>query len=253
MTYETVGDAFCRLLTPGTSKLTYNTLDLLLLFLYRQVTMLSHNEANIEFPSDRIKGCETLLRDVVNQDRPWQVLHVRSNFEKRVAQHLVVRQVEYYLPLYKDKVKWTDRSVVIERPLFAGYVFVQFSPEERINVISVPGVVRWLGDETGNLVSCSELAKIRDGLDSGLLMRPHPRISAGTRVRIRTGVFEGVEGVVTEFRQQCKVVITLSAVQQCFSLEVGLEDIEVVKMPAPKLKRISTGAGGNWRLQAAKI
>jgi transcription antitermination factor NusG len=215
--------------------------------------MLSPIEVKTEVSENRIKGSEALLRGVVLDQRPWHVLHVRSNFEKRVTQHLAVREVEHYLPLYKDKVKWTDRTVVTERPLFSGYVFVRFSPEARITVVSVPGVVRSLGDEDGNLVSCAELDKIRVGLDSGLSLRPHPRISAGSRVRIRTGVFEGVEGVVTEIRQQCKVVITLAAVHQCFSLEVNSDDIEVLKRPASKLNSMTNGVSANWRLQAAKI
>ena len=31
---------------------------------------------------------------------------------KRVAQHLIVRSVEHYLPLYAERVKWTDRTVL---------------------------------------------------------------------------------------------------------------------------------------------
>ena len=30
----------------------------------------------------------------------WHVLHVLSNHEKRVSQHLVARTVDHYLPLY---------------------------------------------------------------------------------------------------------------------------------------------------------
>jgi len=186
------------------------------------------------------------------QETPWHVLHVHSNFERRVAQHLTVRAVEHYLPLYRERVKWTDRTVVTERPLFSGYVFARFLPESRITVISTPGVVRSLGDEGGNLVSCVELDKIREGLASGLLLRPHPNVSVGARVRIRAGIFEGVEGVVTEFRQQCKVVIALAAVQQCFSLEVELGDIEVLKKPVVSQKPSPCGAYGYWNLQTAK-
>jgi transcription antitermination factor NusG len=139
--------------------------------------------------------------------------------------------VEYYLPLYQERVKWTDRSVVNERPLFCGYIFARYSPETRITAISAPGVVRSLGEESGSLVSCIELNRIREGLGSGLLLRPHSGVAVGERVRVRSGVFEGVEGVVAEFRQQCKVIISLAAVQQCFSLELALDDIEVLKKP----------------------
>ena len=165
------------------------------------------------------------------ESRPWQVLHVLSNHEKRVVQHLTARSVEHYLPLYTERVKWTDRTVVAERPLFSGYVFVRAIPENRIPIISTPGVLRLLGDDERDTVSCSELDQIRDGLGKGLLLRPHPCVAIGTSVRVLNGVFAGAEGMVTALRQQCKVVIRLSAVNQCFSLEIELGEIEVLKKP----------------------
>jgi transcription antitermination factor NusG len=193
-------------------------------------------------------ACIPLERPIA--DSPWHVLHVRSNFERRVAQHLAVRAVEHYLPMYRERVKWTDRTVMTERPLFAGYLFARFLPTSRITVISIPGVVRSLGDEQANLVSSVELDKIRDGLACGLLLRPHPSASIGARVRIRSGIFEGVEGVVTEFRQQCRVIITMAAVRQCFSLEIELGEIEVLKKPAA---RVAAGTSyGYWNLQTAR-
>ena len=44
----------------------------------------------------------------------------------------------------------------------------------------------------------------------------------------------GVEGLVTDRRHQCKVVITLSGVRQCFSLEVALEDLKLTSVPVPR-------------------
>jgi transcription antitermination factor NusG len=166
---------------------------------------------------------------VVAEQIPWHVLHVRSNYEKRVAQHLNVRSVEHYLPLYSERVKWTDRIALTERPLFTGYIFARFSPESRIKVISISGVVRSLGDDQRSLVSCGEMERIRQGLASGLLLRPHPYVTVGQKVRVRSGIFEGVEGVVAELRQRCKVIIALAAAQQCFSLELALGDIEVLR------------------------
>ena len=165
---------------------------------------------------------------------PWHVLHVLSNHEKRVAQHLVVRSVEHYLPLYTERVKWTDRTVVTERPLFSGYVFARFAPESRISVISTPGVLHLLGDEGRNMVCDQELTKIRHGLASGLPLRPHPSINVGTSVRVRDGIFSGAEGIVAELRKQCKVIITVSAVCQAFSLEVEIGDLVVLSRPAAK-------------------
>lgn len=161
-------------------------------------------------------------------DVPWHVLHVRSNAEKRVAQFLSMREVEAYLPLYRERVKWTDRTMVVERPLFTGYVFTRYSAETKLRVITTPGVVRSLGEDERDLVSSTELEKIQAALTKGYPLRPHPRVVAGMRVRVRTGVFEGVIGTVTELRQQCKVVLALSAVRQCFSLEQDIDNLELL-------------------------
>lgn len=193
--------------------------------------MLPQREICVQGFASLARGFEA-HQDQATCQRPWHVLHVRSNFEKRVAQHLTVRGVEHYLPLYRERVKWTDRSVVAERPLFSGYVFARLLPESRITAISTPGVVRSLGDEEGHLVSCAELDRIREGLARGLLLRPHHHVSIGARVRVRSGIFAGVEGVVTEFRRQCKVIIAQAAMRQCFSLEVELENVETLeKLP----------------------
>jgi len=177
---------------------------------------------------------------------PWHVLHVRSNHEKQVIQHLAVRSVDHYLPLYTERVKWTDRTVVTERPLFAGYVFAHLSPQNRRSVISIPGAHRVLGDEVRDMVSHAEIERIREGLATGLLLRPHACTAVGTRVRVRSGVFGGVEGVVAEWRRQCKVVITLSGGSQSFSLEVALEDLESVNLPcrSPQWQRPSVLQAG---------
>jgi len=167
-------------------------------------------------------------------DSPWRVLHVVANHEKRVTRHLTARSLEHYLPLYSIRSKWTDRVVDLERPLFAGYVFVRFPSEARISVVSAPGVLRLLGSGVGETVSAAEIERIREGLASGCILRPHPTVSVGELVRVHRGVFAGVEGIVTELRHQCKVIIALAATRQCFSLEMDLDDIEVLRKPVAK-------------------
>lgn len=162
-------------------------------------------------------------------ENPWHVLQVLTNQEKKVAQHLTVRSLEHYLPLYKERSRWSDRAVTVERPLFPGYVFVRFAPEARIAAISTPGILRLLGKEGHGMVSAIEITRIRDGLNSGCLLRPHAGVPVGSTVRVLRGVFAGAEGIVTDFRQQCKVIMTLSATRQCFSVELDLGDIEVVR------------------------
>lgn len=161
-------------------------------------------------------------------ESPWYVLHVNANHEKRVSQHLVVRAIEHYLPLYKQNSRWTDRVVELERPLFPGYVFVRFSPQERLAVISTPGVLHLLSRSPADMVRPEELDMIRRGLSSGCKLRPHPLIGVGTKVRVCGGAFEGVTGFVAKLHNKCRVVIAFPAVQQCYSLEIGMDKLEII-------------------------
>lgn len=166
--------------------------------------------------------------DVVDE-RPWFVLQVLTNQEKKVAKHLSLRSLEHYLPLYSERSRWSDRVVNLERPLFGGYVFTRFMPQSRLAVISTPGVLRLLGDAERDTVPAREIERIREGLACGDLLRPHGGVAVGSRVRVTRGAFQGAEGIVTDLRKTCKVVLSLSATRQCFSLEVDLTAIEVLE------------------------
>ena len=159
---------------------------------------------------------------------PWSALQVKTNQEKRVSQHLAIRSVEHYLPLYNERSRWSDRTVTLERPLFPGYLFVRLSPENRLPIVSAPGVLRVLGNGEADLVTPEEVERIRVALASGYSLRPHANIRLGTGVRVRKGVFAGVIGIVTEIRRKCSVVISLSNSLQSFCVETDFEAIDVL-------------------------
>jgi transcription antitermination factor NusG len=158
----------------------------------------------------------------------WRVLHVIPNHEKKVAAQLVHRSVEHFLPLYTERSRWSDRSVTLERPLFPGYLFVRIGPESRRTVIASLGVLKILGSHQNEVVDSEEIERIRLAIATGCVLRPHPPISLGTRVRVRDGVFAGAEGLVIEVRSHCKAILTMSAVNQCYSLETDIRNLEII-------------------------
>jgi transcription antitermination factor NusG len=98
-------------------------------------------------------------------------------------------------------------------------------------------VLSVLGDGERETVSCEEISRIRQGLENGDILRPHPTIHVGTPVRVRNGVFEGAEGLVKEFRGKCIVIITLAAIGKSFSLAADTKDLEILPkklLVAPK-------------------
>ena len=59
----------------------------------------------------------------------WYALTVAPRHEFRVKDGLAsLGEVEAFLPTYQDKRLWSDRTKVIDVPLFGGYVFARFDP-----------------------------------------------------------------------------------------------------------------------------
>src|SRR5580704_4699279 len=153
------------------------------------------------FAQRRLRSEDSFLPDYVPEpvfEPKWFAVYTTSRHEKRVAQHLTQRDIEYYLPLYRSERKWSDGSrVTLDLPLFPGYLFVHIKRTERVRVLDVPGALAVVGGTGREPAPLPEEAI--DALRSGLQQRhaePHPLLTIGQRARIRSGAMAGMEGVV---------------------------------------------------------
>src|SRR5712692_9825660 len=76
---------------------------------------------------------------------PWFAVRVRSNHERTAAFHLRERGYEEFSPSYKIERRWSDRTKIIEKFLFPGYVFSRLDPHNRLPVLTAPGVIGVVG------------------------------------------------------------------------------------------------------------
>jgi len=160
----------------------------------------------------------------------WFAVFTTPRHEKRVEQHLRLRNVESFLPLYRSPRKWRNGlKVVLELPLFPGYIFVRIRRSERVKVLEVPGVVAIVGGAAGQMARLPE-AEV-EALRSGLHLRqaePHPLLTVGRRARIRTGALAGLEGIVVRKKNSLRVVLTMDLIMQSIVVEVDGEELEPV-------------------------
>jgi transcription antitermination factor NusG len=165
----------------------------------------------------------------------WFAVYTSSRHEKRVDQHLEMRKIEHYLPLYRTQRKWSDGSrVTLDLPLFPGYIFVCIQRTQRVRVLEVPGVLAVVGGTGGEPASlpASDIDALRSGL-SQRNAKPHPFLKVGQRARIRSGAFAGMEGVVERMKYSFRVVLTLDSIMQSFAVEVDGEELELLDSDQP--------------------
>src|SRR5215467_1480558 len=163
----------------------------------------------------------------LEQLRRWYALYIASNQEKRVEQHLRMKGVEVFLPLYTITKRWKNRMTMkLDLPLFAGYVFVRIALTERVRVLEAPAVVSLVGNGRAPLpLPDAEI----DMLKTGLRLRqvdPFPYLKVGNRARVRSGALAGLEGIVVRKDDRLQVVVSIDAIMRSFAVHVHADELE---------------------------
>lgn len=179
-------------------------------------------------------GALVMGRETGNADKLWYALRVKSRHENVVAAHLRARGFESLLPLYKCRRRWSDRFKEMELPLFPGYVFCQFNQQNRLPILTVPGIVHVVGvGKTPLPIDDAEIAAILTTVKSGLPSRPWPFLQIGNKVRIEYGPLNGVEGILVGFRGHQRLVLSVTLLQR--SVAVQVDEAWITPLPEQKL------------------
>ncbi len=163
------------------------------------------------------------------QESFWYALQVKPRFERAIGNLLAAKGKEVFVPVYRTRRRWVDRSKELELALFPGYVFCRFDPLVRLPILVTPGVMRIVGHGKQPVpVDTDEIEAIKLVVRSGLAYESTSYVRAGQRVRFIHGALKGVEGVVLEIRKRLQVVLSVELLQRSVAVEVHQEWIEPV-------------------------
>ncbi len=128
----------------------------------------------------------------------WYAVYTKPRWEKKICTQLEKKGLIYYCPMNKVRRKWSDRFKVIEEPLFKSYVFVQISEEEKARVRLTDGVVNFLyWNGKPGVIKDQEIEIIRRFMSEYEQVEARPvSITAGEKVRVKTGLMMDKEGMV---------------------------------------------------------
>jgi transcription antitermination factor NusG len=169
------------------------------------------------------------IQPAAYQEQRWYAAYTSANHEKRVAEQLGIREVEFFLPSYASVRRWKDRRVTLQMPLFPGYVFVRMALRDRLQVQQVPGVAHLVGfDGTPAALPDAEIEALRASLESGVRAEPHPYLAAGRRVRLKSGPLTGMQGILLRRKGNFRVVISIELIQRSLVVQVDAADVETV-------------------------
>lgn len=165
-----------------------------------------------------------MLSSLINQveyPRAWYALYTRHQHEKTVAHILTNKGFETLLPLYAVTRRWKDRSKLLYLPLFPCYVFLKGGLERRRDIMTTPGI-HSLVCNAGKpaAIAPAEIRAIRQAVESGCRLEPHPLLKCGDWVRVKCGPLERIEGILVRKKNLYRLVLSVEMLGKAAAVEI---------------------------------
>jgi transcription antitermination factor NusG len=178
--------------------------------------------------------------DSVNQKCAWFAVQVKSGREKHATTIIECEGYECLLPMSKHRRRWSDRMKNVEVPLFPGYFFSRFDPNNRLPILKAPGVIQIVGVGKVPLpVEEEEIAAIQLVERNAVGAMPWPYLQVGQMAKIKDGPLNGLTGIVVKIKSGVKLVLSVSLLQRSVAVEVDRSSLSEI---APRCLSEFSGA-----------
>ena len=157
----------------------------------------------------------------------WYAAHTKPRCEKKLAQYCDRKGIAVTLPTYRSAHKYRGKTVVFQKPLFPGYVFIQTQAEQR-GILLQSDYLANLLDVHDQELFAKQLGEVMLALETDLEIRLAPTIGEGARVKIKTGPLRGVEGWVEKRYGMNVVLLRLDFIGQAAAVKLDAMDLELV-------------------------
>ncbi len=166
-------------------------------------------------------------------ERQWYALLTRSNFEQTVYTAVCQKKIEAFLPRTRKQSRRKDRKLMIEVPLFPGYIFVQSSQAsaDQLPILKTTGAVRLLGNAKGPVPvpdTQIESLKLLTSAGTDLITGTTVQLKKGDPVMILEGPMAGLRGEFFEHKGQGRVIVKVDLLGQYAGVEVDSDNVEKI-------------------------
>jgi transcription antitermination factor NusG len=158
-------------------------------------------------------------------DLLWYVAHTKPRREKRLVDFCNRNALAVTLPCYESAHKYRGKTVVFQKPLFPGYVFLQLKTGQQAAVRQNDHVANLL-DVFDQTTFEQQLQDILKALEAKLGVRLAPAIGEGMRVRIKGGPLHGLEGWVEQRYGMTTVLLRLDFINQAAAVKLDADNLE---------------------------
>jgi len=167
-------------------------------------------------------------------DRKWYAVYTVPQHEKSALKQLEIRGIESFLPTYETVRVWKNRQrLKLSLPLFPTYLFVRITSRERTVVLQSPGVLRIVGNNRESVpLPDSEIDFLRSDFCKQRIV-PYSDLVVGEKVRVKSGVMQGLQGTLVRKSNSTQFVLTLELINLHAAIRVHADDLESAVVSQP--------------------
>ena len=144
-----------------------------------------------------------------------------------MCDQLAKRQIDVFLPTVTRWSRWKDRKKKVDWPLFPGYCFARFDPDNPLVILKCTGVVTIISfDGKPAPIPSVEIDSIRRLVGSELQYDPCPLLHEGQLVEVTHGPLKSVVGrLMRKDGPRARLVLSVNLIGQAVSVEVDAADV----------------------------
>ncbi len=151
----------------------------------------------------------------------WIAVYTKPRHEKVADSELTRKGFTTYLPVIRQKRKWSDRTKWIDVPLFKSYIFVRIELKNKIHVLETAGVHRVVTFQNKiATIPEEQIQAIKFMIEGGFNPENTDYFVVGDKVEIMGGPLVNIQGIVSRIDGEDKFVIKIDAIQHAVAVHV---------------------------------
>ena len=159
--------------------------------------------------------------DSQQDNKKWIAVYTKPRHEKTVENELLKKGFEVYLPILKERRKWSDRKKWVEFPLFRSYIFVRTEIKNSLFVLQTMGVVKVVkfGGEVA-VIQNDSIQAIKLMIEGGYKPEAIDYFVKGETVEVKSGPLKGLIGEVIRVHNSDRLLVRVDAIQHSISVQI---------------------------------
>ncbi len=162
--------------------------------------------------------------------KQWIAVYTKPRHEKLVLSQFTEKGIDSYLPLIRQRHRWSDRMKWVEIPIFKSYIFAHVELKDNLEVLQTRGVNHIVKFQNKiAVIPDVQITSLRKIIDGGFDPFPSDYFVIGDDVEVIGGPLRGINGIVSRNDTSDKLIIKINVIQHAVAVQIERKYLKPVK------------------------